>query len=86
MSPSNGSEEACPCCRHMTDPGDWEICRVCYWENDPSQRRYPDQPGGANRVSLRQGQANFVEFGAAERAMLPYVRPQPFRSDPANPG
>lgn len=72
----------CPCCGFLTNPGDWDICPVCFWENDPVQLRDPDMPGGANKVSLRQGQRNFAEFGACEREMLPHVHPEGFLRDP----
>ena len=35
----------------------------------------PDFDGGANKVSLRQAQQNFFQFGASEEAMIPHVRP-----------
>jgi hypothetical protein len=73
---------SCPCCGYLTSPGDWEVCPVCCWENDPVQRGEPDLAGGANRVSLRQGQRNFAEFGACERARGQGVRAQGFRRDP----
>jgi hypothetical protein len=30
--------------------------------------------GGANDVSLLEGQRNFIEFGACEKRLIPYVR------------
>jgi len=72
----------CPCCGYLTSPDDWDICPVCFWENDPLQLREPDMPGGANNVSLRQGQQNFVGFGACEREMLKHVRREGFKPDP----
>lgn len=71
---------ACPCCGSKTfnkkPKGSYEICEVCFWEDDPIQLSDPDYEGGANRVSLRQGQKNFIEFGACEKGMLKNVRPQ----------
>jgi hypothetical protein len=55
---------------------------MCFWENDPVQFLDPDMPGGANNVSLRQGQKNFVEYGACEREFVPQVRRDGFRRDP----
>jgi hypothetical protein len=46
---------SCPCCGYLTSPGDWEVCPVCCWENDPVQRGEPDLAGGANRVSFGRG-------------------------------
>jgi hypothetical protein len=66
----------------VTSPEDWDICPVCFWENDSLQRANPEMPGGANNVSLRQGQLNFQKFGACERGMLKHVRPNGFQRDP----
>lgn len=69
----------CPCCGYRTlrekPGGTYNICEVCFWEDDPIQLDDPEYEGGANRVSLRQGQKNFQEFGACERDMIKNVRP-----------
>lgn len=69
---------ACPCCGFKTfkEPpnGQYDICEVCFWEDDPIQLKDPDYEGGANNVSLRQGQRNFLEFGACEKSMIKNVR------------
>jgi hypothetical protein len=67
----------CPCCGYPTieEYGGWEICGVCFWEDDPVQLADPTRPGGANKVSLVEGQKNYAEFGACERRVLKYVRP-----------
>lgn len=69
---------ACPCCGYKTfthEPnGSFEICEVCFWEDDPVQLNDPDYEGGANKVSLRQGQRNFIEFGACEKEIIEHVR------------
>jgi hypothetical protein len=66
----------CPCCGYKTldEQFSWDICSICYWEDDPLQFEEVDRVGGANTVSLRQAQKNFIEFGACERSMLRYVR------------
>lgn len=68
----------CPCCGYKTfsakPNGSYDICEVCFWEDDQTQLGDPDYEGGANKVSLRQGQKNFVEFGACEREMINNVR------------
>ncbi len=70
---------ACPCCGYRTfkqNPnGTYDICEVCFWEDDPIQLDDPNHKGGANRVSLRQGQKNFLEFGACEKEMIKNARP-----------
>lgn len=69
---------ACPCCGYKTfhnpPDGSYNICQVCYWEDDPIQLEDPFYEGGANRISLIQAQKNFMEFGACEKDMLKYVR------------
>jgi hypothetical protein len=69
----------CPCCGYKTfthpPDGSFEICHVCFWENEAAQLEDPDFDGGANKVSLRQAQQKFIQFGASEEAMIPHVRP-----------
>ncbi|NLP29008.1 MAG: hypothetical protein GX370_09680 [Clostridia bacterium] len=69
---------ACPCCGYKTlmeePPGTYDICRVCFWEDDAVQYYDPDHKGGANGVSLRQGQKNYLKFGACKKDLLKYVR------------
>jgi hypothetical protein len=69
---------ACPCCGYKTmsekPGGTYNICQVCFWEDDPFQFNDPDCEGWANGVSLRQGQKNFQEFGACARDMIKNVR------------
>lgn len=68
----------CACCKCYTfleEPtGSYEICPVCYWEDDPIQTANPMYEGGANRVSLVQAQANFAKFGACEKEMLLFIK------------
>ena len=60
----------CPCCGYKSlelEPTDtYEICEICFWEDDGVHFRDPDYEGGANNVSLRQAQKNFLQFGACE--------------------
>lgn len=69
----------CPCCGYKTleeePPGTYDICEICYWEDDEVQFRDPDFEGGANEVSLKQAQQNFIEFGACDKDYLDVVRP-----------
>ncbi len=73
----------CPCCGFYTlseRPGPWEICEVCFWEDDPVQREDEAYTGGANTVSLRQARKNYIEFGVCEERHKQCVRP-PFESE-----
>lgn len=68
----------CPCCGCYTfdnkPDGSYDICQVCFWEDDPIQLEDPTFEGGANKVSLIQAQKNYKKFGACEREMIPHVR------------
>ncbi|MFG2817696.1 CPCC family cysteine-rich protein [Streptomyces sp. NPDC048410] len=78
----------CPCCGHQVFarmmPGSYEICPICFWEDDHVQFRWPTMAGGANTVSLIEAQRNYLEFGACERPMLKHVRP-PAEDEPLDP-
>jgi Cysteine-rich CPCC len=67
----------CPCCECLTlgEAGAYEICPVCFWEDDPVQEKLPDSIFGANRVSLKVARVNFASIGAAEKSLLAHVRP-----------
>jgi hypothetical protein len=56
---------ACPVCRYRSLPilGNWDVCPVCGWASDPVQEAVPDEPVGANDVSLNQARENFVRTG-----------------------
>ncbi|QKE06245.1 CPCC family cysteine-rich protein [Bacillus cereus] len=68
----------CPCCGYKTleeePPGTYEICNICFWEDDSVQFKEPDYEVGANEVSLRQAQENFIVFGACEKRCIELVR------------
>lgn len=94
----------CLCCGYRTldERGGFDICPVCFWEDDcylifdkkdengniTSVFRYNnsdddeydgkdimDIPSGANHsLTLRQGRANYQEFGACEKEMLEHCR------------
>lgn len=72
------SMHACPCCGFLTfeslPPGTYEICPVCYWEDDPVQFEDPLYAGGANRVSLIQARQNFLKLGASSPEFVCDVR------------
>lgn len=69
----------CPCCGYYTFDkkirGTYEVCPVCYWEDDPIQLEDETYEGGANKVSLKQARRNFLIFGACEERLIKYVRP-----------
>jgi hypothetical protein len=69
----------CPCCGYLTldeePPGTFNICQVCYWEDDGVAFADPDFAGGANKVSLNTARENFKKLGAAEERWVTAVRP-----------
>ncbi len=54
--------------------GSYEICPICFWEDDIVQLAFPDLTGGANKVSLIEAQKNFVAHGVADPAFTNKVR------------
>lgn len=75
----NAERFACPCCGCLTltcaARGSFELCPVCFWEDDFVQYADPTYEGGANRVSLQQARENYRTLGASERCFLSEVRP-----------
>jgi hypothetical protein len=69
----------CPCCgcRTLSERIAFEICEVCFWEDDGQDDGDIDEcHGGPNwSLSLREARANYLSFGACEESMLPNVRP-----------
>jgi len=67
----------CPCCGYLVfdeSPGSYEICPICFWEDDLSQLRFPRMFGGANRVSLIEAQENYFRDGVSELRFRSNVR------------
>ncbi|MGH6617695.1 CPCC family cysteine-rich protein [Sphingomonas sp.] len=72
---------ACPCCRHRTlaQPAAYEICAVCFWEDDGQSQANADEvwggPNGAlSLLSLTAARANCLRFGACDERFLAHVR------------
>jgi hypothetical protein len=67
----------CPCCGYFMfaeGPGSFEICDICFWQDDLIDLEEMYEPWGPNRVSLEDGQKNFADFGATEKRFLEHVR------------
>lgn len=67
----------CPCCgyRKLDLPsGSYDLCPVCFWEDDGSQLRWPTSTDGPNGISLIEAQRNFVEIGACDPECVVKVR------------
>lgn len=69
---------SCPCCGYLTfdeEPcGTFEICPVCYWEDDNVQNHAPLYEGGANGISLNMAKQNFLKYGAIKEELVKEVR------------
>ena len=63
---------ACPCCGRRTigEPGGYEICPVCLWEDDGQDNHNADIVlGGPNgTLSLTQARVNYLRNGCADGA------------------
>lgn len=66
----------CPCCEYYTldEVGHYDICPICYWEDDPIQRDDADYKGGANEICLNEAKKNYKDFSAIERKYIDNVR------------
>ena len=69
----------CACCGFLTisdpEPGTFEICPVCYWEDDCVQFNNINFEGGANEESLKEARQNFKFFGVSSLKFLKFIRP-----------
>ena len=69
----------CPCCggRTLDERGSYDICPVCFWEDDGQDDHNADVVrGGPNgTLSLTQARANYLRFAACEESMVGNVRP-----------
>lgn len=58
----------------LMPPGSYDICPICFWEDDAIQLYYPHLSGGANSSSLIEAQVNFVQFDACNKEMMKNTR------------
>jgi hypothetical protein len=72
-------EYYCPCCgyRTLSEINNYDICRLCFWEDDPFQKEDPFSEGGANYVSLVQAKENYELFGACRNECIKFVSKPP---------
>jgi hypothetical protein len=77
-NPKETKSHRCPCCGYLTlsDRGRFEICEVCYWEDDSQDDQDANTVrGGPNGdLSLTQARRNYSLFGASDRAFCDSVR------------
>jgi hypothetical protein len=75
----------CPCCGYKTisSDGDYDICPICFWEDDPFQKENVYDLG-ANNIPLIEAQKNYLKFGVSEKQFIDNVR-KPNKQDKREP-
>jgi hypothetical protein len=66
----------CDCCDYFTIPKgeDYEICPVCFWEQDAFGITEDDLESGANHgMTLKEGRENFKVTGACQERFIDKV-------------
>lgn len=68
----------CPCCGYLTYPvkpgGTFDICPVCFWEDDELSLDCPEKAFDVNKVSLHDARINYRNFKACKREFINCVR------------
>jgi len=69
--------QQCPCCDYFSleRRGEYDICRVCFWEDSGQDLDRLDEHSGPNHQTLRQARENFATFGACDQPALKSVLP-----------
>jgi len=69
----------CPCCgcRTLRERSGFEICKVCFWEDDGQDDHDVEVVrGGPNgSLSLGEARANYLRYGACKAGFVGNVRP-----------
>ncbi|WP_408636588.1 CPCC family cysteine-rich protein [Novosphingobium aquimarinum] len=76
----------CPCCynRTLNERGSFEICPVCFWEDDGQDNHDAEVVrGGPNGgLSFTVARSNYQAIGACEQSAVDHVRaPTAFETD-----
>lgn len=79
VEPARDEMYRCPCCDALTldERGGYDLCPVCFWEDDGQGDHDADEVrGGPNGwLSLTEARRNYAEIGACHREFLENVRP-----------
>lgn len=74
----NETKDKCPCCGNRTlDPynrGYYDICPVCFWEDESAENDNPEKASEVNHISLIETRKNFNKYGACKKELVKYVR------------
>ena len=69
----------CACCGYLTmdgsESGSFDICAVCYWEDNNVQFANVNYRGGANDENVSEARDNYKKFGVYSLQFLKMVRP-----------
>lgn len=68
----------CPCCDYfsLSSDEDYEICPICFWEQDYFDIELPDEISSANHgLTIREARANFRSIGACCSEMVKNALP-----------
>lgn len=71
------SNHPCPVCGYYTLDlrcSEYDICPVCWWENDWVQLADPKYAGGANQESLLEARDNYQKYGWSESRARSRIR------------
>lgn len=70
------SKKECPCCENFTldTLGNFEICPVCFWEDDPLQAEDILMTIGANKLSLESSRKYYSLYGCSDVDFVRMVR------------
>ena len=65
----------CPACDYfsLSKRGEYDICPICFWEDDGRDLDTLDEVSGPNHLTLREARANFRNTGACRKDMQPNV-------------
>jgi hypothetical protein len=74
--PTNAAQ--CPCCDYfsLSSRGEYEICELCFWEDDGMDIGDLDQYSGPNHITLRDARENFRRIGACDDRAVAHVLPE----------
>ncbi len=77
--------ETCPCCGYRTlpDRGAYDLCPVCWWEDDGAETD-AESLNGPNGTTLAEGQRLYQRYGTSALHGVHKVRP-PSPSEPRDP-